>query len=83
MKEIKINLGQVPLKTYIAIMVDPTDMVAMFKLVDLAVEGGIEDRKVKDLPAIFAQLTKAIQEASDDLALAISSMQKYLSDGLK
>lgn len=82
---IKIDLSKVKTKDYVAFLICPPEMqlVALVAMLDSAVDGGIQERPLTELPAVLSQALKVLTELGEDINLAVGSMQQYLKDDTK
>lgn len=78
-KEIKIDLSKVKTKYYIDWATQPENFNCLLSVLDKAIEGGVSDRPMTDLPAILAKFMAEMNEFKTEIDLAIGSMKSYLS----
>lgn len=76
---IDIDLSKLKTSTFILSTIS-TNVVTVYACLYEATDGKVADMPVSELPALFAQYMKAIDELSTDISLAIGSMSKYLKE---
>ena len=78
MDDIKINFDSVTISDFWNFIANTEDISAVLDFADKIVVGGIKERPMTDLPAIFAKMSGALQEESDSITIAIVSILRYL-----
>ena len=79
----KIDLSKVTVEEYLEFhltLLAGDSFSAVVTLAEKAIPGGVKDRPMTELPAILSQMTKVLQEESDNISIAIASMQTYLKE---
>ena len=83
MSHIKVDLSKVTVEEYLEFhlsLLAGDSFSAVVELAEKAIDGGIKDRSMTELPAILSQMTKVLQEEADNISIAITSMQTYLKE---
>lgn len=76
----KINLEKVPLRLLYNVITDTSDTKNLIELLDAAVEGGVMNLPMSELPSLLSNLTLEFQKNNELIAIAIGSMKNHLDE---
>ena len=74
----EIDLSKVPIKCYLYMIRNPTNIGGIFDVLDKATDGKYQDLSMDELPALMGKLTKALKDNGDSITIAINSMLNHL-----
>jgi hypothetical protein len=83
-QQIRVDTSRVTVEEYLELHScissgnDISRLAALMKFGEKVIDGGVMGRPMADLPRIFSQLVKCLQEESNTIAIAIT--QEYLKD---
>lgn len=76
----KINLEKVPLRLLYKLLQDTADAKTLIELLDIAVEDGVMNLPLTELPALMSNLMLELQKNNESIAIAIGSMKNFLEN---
>lgn len=76
----EIDLSKVPIRCYLYMITNPTNISGIFDVLDKATDGKYQDLSIDELPALMGKLTKSLKENSDSITIAINSMLNHLGN---
>lgn len=79
MSKFNFDMSSLPLLDFMVLINDP-DLGDLLEIMNTITDEDLMEKTVADLPAMIAEFTREVERHSDDIAIAVASMRRFLDD---